>query len=286
MEHYLRMKTLVCLLLLATAASAQNAPVPSRPQRVINQVAQNQPAAELSRFDLDFKGGPPAALVQAMSKALGKQVNVVVDESDAAVRLPPILVRSATVHDVFTAITMATAREVAVPVGGGNYQFRSVQNTFQPAGAISDDTVWSFSSNEADTQQNNEVIGKPERSLRHFQLSPYLNEKLTVEDITTAIRTGWEMMGEKDQPELKFHRETGILIAVGNTKLLEQIPQLLQQLPGSENAAGFGSGFGGGGGFGGGQSTSRSGRSTRTAPTVPRPPPPLEPPTPVPAPPQ
>jgi len=52
-----------------------------------------------------------------------------------------------------------------------------------------------------------------------------------VEDITTSIRTGWEMLAVKNPPELKFHKETGILIAAGDPQLLDQIPMLLKQLP-------------------------------------------------------
>jgi hypothetical protein len=52
-----------------------------------------------------------------------------------------------------------------------------------------------------------------------------------VEDITTAIRIGWEMLKVERIPDLKFHKETGILITAGNPDLLDQIPAVLQQLP-------------------------------------------------------
>ena len=41
----------------------------------------------------------------------------------------------------------------------------------------------------------------------------------------------WDLLGVKEQPELKFHKETGILIAMGDEELIEQIPMVLQQLP-------------------------------------------------------
>ena len=78
---------------------------------------------------------------------------------------------------------------------------------------------------------------KPKLSLRHYQLGPYLADHVTVEDITTTIRTGWELIGVKEQPQLKFHKETGILIAAGDGDLLDDIPMVLQQLPTSASAS-------------------------------------------------
>ena len=238
------MKLSLLLLALATGAVAQNAPSTSKHEKTPPLVVEEHPgppASELKRIDLDFKGGPPAALVEAISKAVGKQVNVIIDESDAQVHLPPIHVRNVTVPDIFSALASATTREVSVPsgrdgFGGGRniYQTRQVSSQFVPnkPGSLTDDTVWSFVSNEPETEQaliNSK--GKPKPSLRHYQLGAYLTDKLTVEDITTTIRTGWELLGVKEQPQLKFHKETGILIAAGDGDLLDDIPMVLQQLP-------------------------------------------------------
>jgi hypothetical protein len=240
------MKPFVLLLALALGAFAQN----SQPQTgdtvtikpVVVEVEEHPapPGPSLTRIDLDFKGGPPAALIEAISKALGNQVNVIVDEADSQVRLPPIRVRSATINDVFSALATATLREIPLPTGRDSYQMHRVQSQFKPTDSgsgITDDTVWSFVSNEPETQQallKSEKVSKS--ALRHFQLGSYLSDKLTVEDITTTIRTGWEMLGIREQPVLKFHKETGILIAAGDAELLEQIPMVLQQLP-TQNGA-------------------------------------------------
>jgi hypothetical protein len=234
------------LLTLATNAFAQSSPPTTTPEKVPPLVIQEHaaaPAVQLSRVDLDFKGGPPAALVDAISKSLGKQVNVIIDEGDAQVHLPPIRVRNATAPDIFSALANATTREVLVPAGRDSYQTRQVRSQFMPnsnLGGITDETVWSFVSNEPETKQAQLNFAKtPKPALRHFQLGSYLSDKLSVEDITTAIRTGWELLGVKEQPELKFHKETGILIAAGDAELLEQIPLVLQQLPTSAQVGSF-----------------------------------------------
>jgi len=233
------------LLTLAASAFGQSLPPTTTPEKVSPLVIQEHaatPSPQVSRVDLDFKGGPPAALVDAISKSVGKQVNVIVDEDDAQVRLPPIHVRNATVADIFSALANATMREVTVPVGRDSYQTRQVRSQFMPtnSGGVSDETVWSFVSNEPETKQAQFNFAKsPKRALRHFQLGNYLSDKLSVEDITTAIRTGWELLGVKEQPELKFHKETGILIAAGDPDLLEQIPMVLQQLPASASGGSY-----------------------------------------------
>jgi hypothetical protein len=255
------MKSFTPLLLLLLCAATALAQVPGNPPRTVVRPLQQQPAPQpgvtvpgldgfvvdegpkLSRFDLNFPGGTPHEFVTALDQALGKQVNVIIVESAAKVRLPPVRVRNATLVDVFMAIAAATQREVSVPVStargsGGpqtqSFQTRTVQSQFLPVASnnpFSDDTVWSFVSNEPETLERNELARKPVRELRHFQLRDYLTDKQTVEDITTAIRTGWQMLGVDEPPELKFHPETGILIAAGEQGLLEQIPMVLQQLP-------------------------------------------------------
>jgi hypothetical protein len=62
-------------------------------------------------------------------------------------------------------------------------------------------------------------------------LSPYLDRGFTVDDITTAIQTGWKMAGEMPTPELNYHKETKLLIAYGEPNKLQTIQQVLQTLP-------------------------------------------------------
>ena len=64
---------------------------------------------------------------------------------------------------------------------------------------------------------------------RFYQLTPYL-ETYKVEDITTAIQTGWKMLGETNPPTISFHKDTKLLIAVGEPSKLQLIDSVLQQL--------------------------------------------------------
>ena len=51
-----------------------------------------------------------------------------------------------------------------------------------------------------------------------------------MEDITTAITTGWDLMGLKQQPQIQYHKETKMLIAFGEAAHLEVIASVLKEL--------------------------------------------------------
>ena len=72
----------------------------------------------------------------------------------------------------------------------------------------------------------------PPSVCRFFQLGPYLQAGIKVEDITTAIETAWKMLGENTTPKIKFHQDTKLLIAVGQVERLMVIDEVLEKLPG------------------------------------------------------
>jgi hypothetical protein len=65
-------------------------------------------------------------------------------------------------------------------------------------------------------------------------LAAYLDRGFTVDDITTAIQSGWKMSGgQSPLPELKYHKETKMLIAYGDPHQLSTIEDVLRTLPSS-----------------------------------------------------
>ena len=201
----------------------------------------SKPAAEerkpgLLKFDLDFPGGTPGQLVTAISKASGHPLNAIIPREDEAATLPPLRMRSVDVVQLFSALELATRRTVQVPVGVGNnfnylnvsYGFRRYLPGTMPSGegeAANQDTVWAYYDTRAEAQYR----PPPVRIARFYQLNPYLKEH-SVESITTAIETGWKMLGETNPPTLSFHKDTGLLIAVGTAERLQVIEQVLQNL--------------------------------------------------------
>jgi hypothetical protein len=68
---------------------------------------------------------------------------------------------------------------------------------------------------------------------RFFSLAPYLEHGFTVDDITTAIQTGWKMAKDSSPPELNYHKETKLLMAFGHPDELKTIGDVLRTLPSS-----------------------------------------------------
>jgi hypothetical protein len=197
------------VILFAQLALAQN----PTPQTALKPAAPQQ---DELRFDLDFPGGTPVELIRAIEKASGQSLNVIVHDDSASVQLPALKMRNASLPDFFMALGESTTRRVKVAGGGSSlvplFHFQSMGR--------GKDAVWYFYTNKTE---------EPPSICRYYQLADYLDE-YSVEDITTAIQTGWKLLNVAPQPQLKFHRETKLLIAVGPPEQLQTIDSVLMEL--------------------------------------------------------
>jgi len=211
------------------ARPTPGAPVPAR------AITSNQPGQDgnLPTFDLDFPGGTPGQLVEAIEKASGKPLNAIILGDDARFQLPPLKMKSVVVPELFAALQAASLK----PEFGftGNYQRTAgggispeissyhTQFGFQTqTKTVTGDTVWYF-------HVEKPYLMMQPKTCRLWQLAPYL-EDYKVEDITTAIQTSWNMLGETNSPTISFHKDTKLLIAVGEAGKLQLIDSVLEQL--------------------------------------------------------
>jgi hypothetical protein len=233
------MKTFLSLvILLATSAAPQSFAQNMDPQGTVEkQIASRgfppEAPPKLYKFDLDFAGGTPGELIQAIQKAMNHPLNAIIPNDGASVRLPPLKMKDVTVFQLFEALELATHSQRAYYNGAQRNPFDNNQPTvtwtdtsfgFRTSpldGPISNESIWYFS-----VKGN---IAMPKIS-RFFLLTPYLNRGLTVDDITTAIQTGWKMQGDSNPPTLSFHKETKLLIAVGDLNQLQTIDDVLKAL--------------------------------------------------------
>jgi len=221
--------TLLGAVLLATPS------VLGQPARAQQQVIYANPLPQdenLIKFDLDFPGGTPRQLVAAIEKSSSHPLNAVILDEDASVKLPPLKMKSVTAPELFEALAAASPRAEmhaagnyrSVPGGGivpELYQYQ-LQYSFKTMGKPKDDSVWYFHA-----MKPSPVVEA--RACRFWQLTSHL-ETYKVEDITTAIQTGWKMLGETNPPTLSFHKDTKLLIAVGEESKLRMIDSVLEQL--------------------------------------------------------
>jgi hypothetical protein len=200
-----------------------------------------EPEPELTRFNLHFVGGHPRELVTAIEKATGKPLNAIIPEEHANVMLPPLKMNNVTVPQLFTAVHMASAKRIAY-ITGASYRgtagspqqsYQITYYAFETPGKVTDDSIWYFRVEEPPGPPLNDP-----KAIRFYRLTPYLEGGLTVDDITTAIQAGWRMLGEKEAPEISFHKDTQLLIAVGEPGKLETIDAALKALEPGNAAAG------------------------------------------------
>ena len=195
------------------------------------------PSTNLPVFNLDFPGGTPRQLVTAIESATARPLNAIVPDEYAQTQIPAMKLKGVTVAKLFEALQESSHKVVPVVTGfygggpGGqqpNYNFQSTTYGFRTQGTPDEDSVWYF---HVDTPQSIPHVEESERKVCQFyQLGPYLDHDYKVEDITTAIETGWKMLGIKTQPTLNFHKETKLLIAVGDPEQLALIDNVLGRL--------------------------------------------------------
>jgi len=261
--------TIVCLTALGlTTMFGQQAPpsppaIPPRPgmpppmspaagqfsERLQNiiQRAGAPPVAEpsLAKFNLGFPGGTPKELVAALEKELGHPLNAIIPDELAATGLPALRMNNVNVSQLFQALAAASHKSYVFQSGPpfGPYQSGSASCGFRQGseGRPSDDTIWYFYVEKP----NLPPVQPPAKVCRFYSLAPCLDRGMTVDDITTAIETGWKMLGETNQPTISFHKDTKLLIAVGEPSKLETIDAVLKALEPTTSV-------GGGGGYGAG----------------------------------
>ena len=259
--------TIVCLTALGLASTLGQQPVPPAPAVPPRALAPPAPApppgefsdaprkyhsarfhpairgTRLTKFNLDFPGGTPKELVAAIEKATGRPFNAIVPDELAATKLPALKMNSVDVSQLFQALAAASRKSEAVisgsgfPYGPSSYQIANTSCGFRQGseGRPSDDTIWYFYVEKPTLPP----LSSSAKVCRFYSLAPYLDRGVSVDDITTAIETGWKMLGETSPPTISFHKDTKLLIAVGEPSKLETIDAVLKAL---------GSQMGGGGG--------------------------------------
>lgn len=199
--------------------------------------------AKLTKFSLDFPGGTPQQLVTAIEKAIGKPLNVIIPDEHADFKLPPLKMNKVTVYQLFQALELTSQKTEAYVTGTyygggfggpGNQSYQQMRTSYgfrtpnTQSGALTDDSIWYFYVEKPNMPQL--VSSVVPKVCRFYPLTSYLEGGLTVDDITTAIQTGWKMLGDKETPAISFHKETKLLIAVGDPAKLETIDAVLKAL--------------------------------------------------------
>jgi hypothetical protein len=127
---------------------------------------------------------------------MGRPLNAIIPTEDADIQLPALKMNGVVTPQLFTALEAASRKTVAIqngPVFGNSYSLSTTDYGFKTAdGPISDTSIWYFHVEKP----NLPPVISTEKICQFYSLSPYLDRGFTVDDITTAIQTGWKMQGE------------------------------------------------------------------------------------------
>jgi hypothetical protein len=177
---------------------------------------------KLTRFNLDFPGGTPLQLVAEIQKALGRPLNAIVPPEHVNRPLPALKMTGVNAAELFRALTQAGQRTEQRPLFNNSWTQIKLEYGFRTTevNSLSDESIWYFYTQGDESP----------KTTRFYLLTPYLDAGLTVDDITTAITTGWKMRGETAVPVLNFHKETKLLIATGELSPLWMIDDVLKAL--------------------------------------------------------
>ena len=213
-----------CLFLLPLTTSFAQQPQPGFPNPLRTAPSE---APTLTKFDLDFPGGTPKDFVASIQKASSHPLNVIIPDEFADTRLPALKMKNVDVQQLFSALIAASSKTEFFGQPGPGHVSNVSNYGFRSQGVVSDDTIWYFYVQKPKSPHQS---GGPAKFCRFYPLARYLESGTTVDDITTAIKTGAKMLGEGTGPEISFHKDTNLLIAVGEPSKLEIIDSVLRAL--------------------------------------------------------
>jgi hypothetical protein len=185
----------------------------------------------LPKFDLDFPGGTPKDLVKAVEKATEKPLNAVIPDDCRDLEIPAFSVKTITVAQLFQTLLLASQKSdhYMEHLLDGNISHTSHTSSygFRTEGPLNKNSIWYF---YWDKQPSAEQP-IPHTVCNFYQLEPYLKAGYKVDDITTAVETAWKMLGITKLPQISYHKDTKVLIAVGDADNIKAIDDVLKQLP-------------------------------------------------------
>ncbi len=173
------------------------------------------PAVASTRFDLNFPGGSPHALVKMLQAASGEPVNALIPPEGEKFTLPPLNYRNVTVEEVLAPLRWSRDVAVVQSAGGISYQQEGYEWR-REAG------VWVM---RAYTARDFPEVFQVEPVNVRLLLAHY-----TIDDLTTAIDSAWKLQGAPADNQLLFHAETSLLILKGRPVDIDTARKVLKSL--------------------------------------------------------
>ena len=175
-----------------------------------------QPAVPL--IDLSFPGGSALDYVAALRKA-ASEANVVVDPEAAGITMPPVALKRVTVP---AALDLLNGKQRSAEGGMAIQLLVRHVETHDPE--------------ERPTYQvMAQAAGRlgrpaPERAAHVWTVSSLLAGDLTSRKLLSAVELALDVVGPDTKPDVRFHEDTGLLIASGAEAQIKAIDSVIDQL--------------------------------------------------------
>lgn len=166
-------------------------------------------------LDLSFEGGTVQQYVNMIEMKAG-HANVILDLNDIEIPMPKVELKRV---EFLSAMKLLDGRESIVNGMYVRLNMRTIQTTVR----------------EAPTVMITAEI-EPAESIQNFRstvlsVKDLLRAGMTAEDVLTAVTTALELFDESNEPaELRFHEQTGLLIARGDREQMATIHDVVDQL--------------------------------------------------------
>ena len=195
-----------------------------------NNHSANRETIVLDSFQ--FHGGTAAEFAEMLKKQLNPPPNIIIAPKLRDTVIPEFELKNVTLADLFQALNnLSEDKSVQWQLSGSTepiWVLNPAQgaNTpgMQPTGG-----GFGLPGSMVDPFTGQAIPMNNGRICQILPLGKFLGE-YKVEDITTAVKTAWSMMGDDAGAQLKYHTDTKLLIAVGTPGQLSILSQVLSSL--------------------------------------------------------
>ena len=176
---------------------------------------------EVELISVKFAGGTVTEYIEALVKAKkAGTINVVVAPEAAEVPMPPVTLTKVTVS---AAIDLVDGRSAGPP---GRYIKLGVRH--MPQYAEEALPTYQISADVRGTE-------RPRTNASVWTIANLLRGDIfDADDVLAVIETAMDILQSTDEPIIRFHKETGLLIARGDQAQLSTIDDVLEQLEQSQ----------------------------------------------------
>lgn len=164
-------------------------------------VARIEEGAQSGGYDINFSGGSLAMLFQVIQAQNQRSANVVLDEEVKEIEVAPLQLKGVSMTSLAETLTWT------LPKIGARY-----------------------SDNLVSIHRMREDVFVSIYNIQHLVRQEDDTQGYLLEDIATTIETGWEMYDNSQDPQMKIHQGTHLIIVQGTKGEHGIVREILEQL--------------------------------------------------------